>query len=137
MADFCLCKSSGKRIAAFAVGEADGELIPRMARRGSRQDEIGRACEERLILRSIAGAEGYPFGEPGLLYAQQRRLQFIEPEIAANEFVMILGLHPVIAQHACPFGEGFIACGEKAGIAQCTEVFGGVKAGRASPVWWA
>jgi len=121
----------GEGVAVLAVGEAHGELIPRMAGCGCGQDEVRRAGQEGLVLRSVAGAQGDPFVELGLLYAEQRGLKFIEPEIAADVGVMIFGLHAVVAQHAGAFGEGVVAGGEQTGIAQCAEVFGGIKTERA------
>ena len=127
VADFGGAQVGGEGVAAFARGEAHGELIPRMAGRGGGQNEVGRAGKERLVLRGVAGAQGDPFVELGLLYAEQRGLEFIKSKIAADGFVMIFGLGTVGAQEAGAIGEGIVAGGQQTGVAQRAEVFGGIK----------
>ena len=66
------------------------------------------------------------------LGAQERGLQGVEAEIAADERMMIFRLHAVHAKDGRAFGEIGVVRAEQAGVAKRAEIFGGVKTKRAA-----
>ena len=57
-------------------------------------------------------------------------MQFIQAKIASNGLVLIAGFGPVVAQHPRAVGKLIIISHQHAGITQCAEVLGRIKAER-------
>src|SRR5205807_5636096 len=64
-----------------------------------------RSPERLVVERGVPLAAGGPVVEPPEFHAEHRRLQLIEPEIPADERVVVLWFPAVYAQHLYALGE--------------------------------
>src|SRR3954463_15880284 len=71
-----------------------------------------------------------PFIQVWKFHSQNRRLDFIEAKISADEMVVISRLHPVLPAMAQVFGKSLVLANYHPGIAGCSQVFRGIKAKR-------
>src|SRR5690606_17462797 len=81
-----------------------------------------------VIISGIAGAGLVVALVPGQLHVQQRRLQGVDAEVAADQLVEIFRLHAVHTQDARLLGKLVIIGGEQAGITKAAEVLAREKA---------
>lgn len=84
--------------------------------------------KQRAVVVGVAAAGFGPGVEPGQLDAQHRGLQGIEPEIAPDGLVEILGLCAVTPQQFDPGPQRFVVGYHHAAIAERAEIFGREKA---------
>src|SRR5207237_9819961 len=84
-----------------------------------------RSPEGLVVERGVPLAASGPVVEALELHAEHRRLQLIEPEIPADERVVVLWLPAVHAQHLYALGERRILGDAHAGIAEADEVLSG------------
>src|SRR5437879_12001948 len=112
------------------LARADHVLVVDMAHaeRGVRgPDGTLELCtpEGLVVERGVPLAASGPVVEALELHAEHRRLQLIEPEIPADERVVVLWLPAVHAQHLAALGERRILGDAHAGIAEGAEVLRG------------
>ncbi len=118
-ADDVLVKDMG----GARIGDRAGRC-PRLVRGG------GEACgaEELVVAGGMVAALLVPLGQIAELDFEDGGLHGVEAGVPADLVVIVAAAHAVSAQHAGVLvdvgGEG----GEQAGIAQGTEIFGGVEA---------
>lgn len=115
-----------------AVLDADDALVVDVcairALRGQPHEAVDPGIlEERPIPAGIALPRDAPRGQVRQLHAEDRRLQRVEPEVAADQVVVILRLHPVVAQEPQPARQRLVSAGHQAAIPERAEVLAGKK----------
>jgi len=91
-------------------------------RNGVRQAGIG---EEPAIPLGVAPAQRTPLPEVRQLDAQHRRLQGVEPEVAADAPVEVLGVGAMVPQQPDLLRQWIVVRRDESAVAECTEVLAG------------
>src|SRR5262245_54247645 len=106
-----------------------------VARTSGRCDDLGNSCtgERAIVIGSVALPCAMPFFQVPELHAQNRRLNLVDAEVAADHRVVVLGLPAVHAQDSEPGCEGIVVRHAHTGVAERPKVLGW-KEGQAADV---
>ena len=112
---------------AFAVGHAEGELVPRVATpfdfSWQHQPPLGDVialAQVLEVLRGVRAARGKVAGEMAQLDPEQRGVQRVHPEVAADGLVIIFRRAAVHAKDARALGQAVVVGGDHAAVAEPT-----------------
>ena len=139
-------------VTASGSQDAEGELIPDVVvvSVGDREDDFDVIfCGPRLLRRGAMTVNGVGLGDSGDLTellnvvtgvalatdgvfrvvrdfdSQDGGLESVDPEVAADEVMEVLGLHAMIPKNAGFFGQGIILGDKRARISEAAKILAG------------
>src|SRR5581483_3955187 len=130
--DLLLLQVREERVAPALARDAQHELVPDRVRLADLREVERRALAAReaarrealLVARDVLAARRRVALEPRQLDAEERRLERVDPEVAAHELVEVLRLRAVRAQDAGPLGEGVVLGREEPRVPEGSEILG-------------
>src|ERR1700730_17128953 len=98
-----------------------------------RRDDTFGASKELVVALGGLAALSIPHSQSPKFNRENTRLDGVEPPIVALQIMVVLLHLSVIAEHAHPLRQRFVASRNRSGLSAGPEVFSRIKAKRGSP----